>query len=89
MQQKTARKRRHCPCPIRRTRGMQDAIKQMPVYEGMRKQHQRDGSAVGVCWEEGMFVSASALGLMDALYSSSRVSMITPDHRRVCMVRHL
>jgi hypothetical protein len=36
MQQKTAHKRRHCPCLIRCTRGMQDAIKQMSMYEGMR-----------------------------------------------------
>jgi hypothetical protein len=84
MQQKTAHKRRHCPCPVRRMKGMQDAIKQMPMYEGMRKQHQRDKSAVGECWVVDMFVSASALALLDALYSSSRLSMTTPDHRRAC-----
>ena len=50
MQQKTARKRRHCPCPIRRTRSMQDGIKQMPMYEGMRETAPVRSLAVGVCW---------------------------------------
>lgn len=64
MQQKRAHKRRHCPCPVCRMKGMQDAIKQMPMYEGMRKQHQRDKSAVGEVLGSGYVCICIGAGLI-------------------------